>query len=104
MNCRLETIDEDPEDWNSKLETLQKEIENILRATKKSDLNFLIHVLNNLPVEYDMVTIDLKKKLMNQGSGALTIEEVSDALSVRYLVLHKRSIDAKKHDKALTAL
>lgn len=50
-----------------------------------------------------MVAIDLEKKLMNQGSGALTIEEVSDMLGARYLVLHKQSINAKKQDKALMA-
>ena len=51
MNCCIETIEEDPEDWISKLETLRNEIENIPRATKKSDRDFSIHVLNNIPVE-----------------------------------------------------
>ena len=103
INCRLENVDEDPEDWISKLETIRNEIENVPGATKKTDRDFLIHVLNNLPVEYDLVTIDLEKKLMNTGSGALTIEETSDALGARYSVLHERSTDVKKRDKALAA-
>ena len=43
---------------------------------KISDENSMIHILNNLPVEYDVIFDSLENYLMSSGPDALTIEMI----------------------------
>ena len=43
--------------------------------------DFMIHVLNNLPKEYDVILNGLENRLMATGDDALTIDSISKKLN-----------------------
>ena len=53
-NSKLESLDKDPDEWMSHLEGLRIRINEFCQQGNVSDENFMIHVLNNLPEEYDV--------------------------------------------------
>ena len=91
-NSKLESIDVYPNEWITKLESLQNDMDNICLSTKMSDQDFLIHILNNLPEEYDVVLDGLESRLMLDESdkNKLTIKDVQDKLNNRYERLNER--------------
>ena len=50
--------------------------------TKRED--FMIHVLNNLPEEYDVILDGLENHLMATGENALTVDSIHEKLNHRY--------------------
>ena len=75
-----------PDEWVTELESLRNDMDNIEISAKMSDLDFMIHVLNNLPEEYDVVLDGLENRLMlpESDSNKLTIENIRDKLNNRY--------------------
>ena len=63
-NSVLDDPEKHPEEWITKLESLRNDMEQIHIATKMSDLDFLIHILNNLPEMYDVVLDGMESRLM----------------------------------------
>ena len=49
-----------------------------------SDNDFIIHVLNNLPKEYDVILDGLENCLMAIGENALTLDSIHEKLNHRY--------------------
>ena len=49
----------------------------IIQKGNVSDEDFMIHVLNNLPEEYDVVLDGLENHLMATGDDALTIKAIA---------------------------
>ena len=49
-----------------------------------SDEDFMIHVLNNLPEEYDVILDGLENRLTATGENALTIDLIRKKLNQRY--------------------
>ena len=75
-NSILEDFDRNPDEFITDLEGLRSDMEYIHIATTMSDMDFMIHVLNNLPEPYDAVLDDMESRLMleeNDGNH-LTIE------------------------------
>ena len=58
------------------------------------DEDFMIHVLNNLPEEYDVILDGLENRLMATGENALTIDSICEKLNHRY-----ERIKSKKEEK-----
>ena len=58
-------------------------MDKISLSAKMIDQNFIIHVLNNLPVEYDVVLGGMESRLMLPDGDAnkLTIEDVRAKLN-----------------------
>ena len=54
-NSQLESVDIHPDEWMTELESLRNEIDKISISTKMSDEDFMIHVLNSLTEDYDVV-------------------------------------------------
>ena len=48
-----------------------------------SDEDFMIHILNNLPEEYDVILDGLENCLMATGENALTIDSIRKKLNHR---------------------
>ena len=61
-----------------------------------SDEDFMIHVLNNLPEEYNVILDGLKNRLMATGENALTIDLICEKLNHRY---KKSKVRKKKRRK-----
>ena len=55
-NCVLNDTNRHPDESITDLESMQYDMDTIPIVTKMSDLHFLIHILNNLPELYDMVS------------------------------------------------
>ena len=51
-NSQLESVETNPGEWMTELESLRNEIDKTSISTKMSDEDFMIHVLNNLTEEY----------------------------------------------------
>ena len=65
-----------------------------------SDEDFRIHVLNNLPKEYDVILNGLENHLMATGDDVLTIDSIRKQLNHRYEKLNvkkKKTLKNKKH-------
>jgi len=72
----------DPEEWITNLEEIQTRlIEDFKSEISEEDM--IIHVLNNLPSEYDTEVAILEKRLGDKIS-ALTLEEIREDLSLRF--------------------
>ena len=49
-----------------------------------SDKDFMIHILNNLPEEYDIILDGLENCLTAMGENALTIDAIRKKLNHQY--------------------
>ena len=92
-NSQLESVDKHPDEWMTELESLRNEIDKISVSTKMSDEDFMIHVLNNLTEDYDVVLDGMESRLMlnENDPNKLTIEDVRDKLSGRFDRIRERS-------------
>ena len=66
-----------------------------------SDMDFMIHILNNLPDVYDMVLDSMENRLMlpDGDPNKLTIEDVRSKLNHRYDRINERSHADDDDDK-----
>ena len=62
-----------PDVWITNLEDLRVKME--LQGSSMSDIHFMIHILNNLPKEYEVSQAKLEDRI-NDESNPLTIEEI----------------------------
>eukprot|EP01083_Nonionella_stella_P214315 772272_1 len=71
-----------------------------------SDMDFMIHVLNNLPELYDVVLDGMENRLMLADGDAnkLTIEDVRDKLNNRFERIDERETIELNTEKALGAV
>lgn len=44
-----------PDEWITELESLRNDMDSISLSSKMTDQDFMIHILNNLPEEYDVI-------------------------------------------------
>jgi len=111
-NCKLkdENIKYHPDNYISSLESLRNDMdeicESIDESTKMSDLDFMIHVLNNLPELYDVILDGMETRLMLKKSDPkkLTIEDIRAKLNNRYERIKDRHKGFwKEKDSALMA-
>jgi len=83
-NSRLQDPEDDPDDWISELEGYLMEIDTIDASSAISEKDLMVHVLNNLPKEYDMILDGLENRLDKTGDEGLTIEVIREKLSGRF--------------------
>ena len=93
-NSKLESIAKDPDGWISHLKGLRLHMNEFGQKGNVSDEDFLIHILNNLPEEYDVVLNGLENRLIVTGDDALTIDLIRKKLNHRY-----KKIKSKKKKK-----
>ncbi len=65
------------------------------------DVDVIIHILSNVPEEYEVQVNELEEKLQN-ASKPLEIEEVRTKLNARYVRIQKNE-DTRHEDTALAA-
>ena len=80
-NSLLGNATKDPDNWISSTEGTIDEIELIDATMATSDKDFLIHILNNLPKEYNVVLNGLESILDETDDKALTLEMVHKKMS-----------------------
>ena len=101
VNSRLASKRDDPDIWIVNLEDIRIRME--LQGSTMSDMDFMIHILNNLPKEYEVTQAKLEDKL-GDDIDPLTIDELRTELSLRYQRLTLKKIVDEDNDEEDTAL
>jgi gag-polypeptide of LTR copia-type len=57
---------ESPDEWIEKLESLRTKIEQILGKPNIDDTDMMLHILNNLPDDYDIIVDQATRELSNK--------------------------------------
>ena len=82
-NRKLESIDMDPDECISHFEGLQIRMTEFGQKGNVSDEDLMIHILNNLPKEDNVILDELENYLMATGENALTIDSIHEKLNHR---------------------
>ena len=85
VNSKLSFLDTRPDEWMSELESLRTKMNKIQirRKTEMSEVDLIIHILSNLPEEYEVAVSELERKLKDD-SIQLKMEDIRETLSSRY--------------------
>ena len=97
-NKKLNTIEEDPDEWITELEDLRLRMQ--AAGSSISDLDLIEHILNNLPSEYNIVVKVMENRL--NVADDLSIMEVRNELCLEF-AKHKFGNTDVKQDSALYA-
>jgi gag-polypeptide of LTR copia-type len=81
---------EDKEVWITQLEDISVRLEEM--GKKISEKQFMIHVLNNLPPDYDLQVALLESRIGDE-KDPLTVSEIRSELSLRFERLNNHSND-----------
>ena len=102
-NSKLTSVDTDPDEWMTDLECLRSEMNKVKISgkTDMSEVDLIIHILSNLPEEYEVAVSELEEKLKNT-SDPLTMETVREKLNSRYERMAKNA-ESKEEEKAFAA-
>ena len=92
-NSSLQDPQDDPDDQISKLEGYMTEIETIDASSAISEKDLMLHVMNNLPKEYEVILDGLESRIDKSGAEKLTIEVIREKLNGRYERI-KKSVKA----------
>ena len=79
----MESASLDPDLWMTELESLRTEMDTVAISGKISGTDFIIHILSNLPEEYEGTVENFKGKLHNNPKG-LSIETIQEKLNARF--------------------
>ena len=102
-NSKLSSLDTRPDEWMSELESLRTEMNKIqIRGkTAMSEVDLIIHILSNLPEEYEVAVSELERKLKDD-SVQLSMEDIRETLGSRFQRIEK-NYEAKKQETAFAA-
>ena len=100
-NSRLATRKEDPDVWIGNLEDLRIRIEQ--QGSKMEDVDLMIHILNNMPKEYEISQAKLEDRL-NDDIDPLTIEEIRTELNLRFQRMNIKKVVDEDEEEEETAL
>ena len=82
-NSKLESLNKDPNELISHLDGLRNHMNKFGNKGNVSDKDFMIHVMNNLLKEYDIILDGLEKHYIMTGDNALTIDSIHKKLNHR---------------------
>ncbi len=77
-NSKLYLIEQHPDEWITELKSLRNEMDNIHILAAMAEIDFMIHILNNLPEQYDVVLDGMESRLIldDLDQNKLTVEEI----------------------------
>ena len=96
-NSKLLSAHTDPDEWMTDLECLRSEMNKVKISgkTDMSEVDLIIHILSNLPEEYEVAVSELEEKLKNT-STPLDMETVHEKLNSRIERITKHAETKKK--------
>ena len=83
----LSDVNEDPNEWITKLELIRRRFKTL--GHEVSDEDIVLHVLNNLPTEYENL-VEANEKLLTKGN--LKFEDLKDKISAKFRRLQKQGL------------
>ena len=72
---------ESPDEWIERLESIRNTIEQILGKPHIDDTDMMLHIINNLPDEYEVIIDRVTKELSNK---TLTLESLQEDLQEKF--------------------
>jgi hypothetical protein len=89
-NSRLKSAAHNSDDWITDLEFYRTQMNNVQIPGKSdmSEVDLIIHILSDLPEEYEVVVSKIEEKLKTQPS-AVTLEDVRTDLNSRFKRIQK---------------
>jgi len=97
---KLRDVSEDPDIWISKLESICMRLSDMKALI--SDKDFIIHMLNNLPKDYEVQISKLEERF-SSTMNPLTIRDMQNELNLKYARLKCQSEVQTEDDQALVA-
>ena len=84
-NSKLESDEDDPDEWITSLESLKARMNEVVITgkTAKSEINMISHILANLPESYEGQVSAIEKDLTIDPTTA-TIDKIRETLNLRY--------------------
>ena len=83
-NSKLDSADKAPDVWITNAEAFRQRMDKNGLVGRMSDMELMIHVLNNLPEKYDVVLDSLETHLLSTGEDKLTFEALQEKLNSRF--------------------
>ncbi len=102
-NSKLESADKDPDDLIMNLVALRQRIDEIGLVGNMSDMELIIHVLNKLPEEYDVVLDSLEACLVSTGEDRVALGVLREKLNARFERINSKESKKDCNKKALAA-
>ncbi len=99
----MDSADNDPDIWITNLEALRQRMDEIRLVGKMSDMELMIHILNNLPEEYDVVLDSFETCLVSTGEARLTLESLREKSNSRFERIISKERENDCNEKALAA-
>jgi len=100
QRSHLKPADADPNEWITELEGIQMHLKDMNLDISNED--FCIHVLNNLPTEYE-VQVSKFEDCLGSMTNALMIEDLQNELNLKYARMKKHTQDGGANNKALAS-
>ena len=98
--CTLSSVSKDPDEWLSMLECIHQQLRVMQSVITDTDL--MIHVLNNLPVEYETLVEKLEMEI-EARVNPLTLEGLQAQIRSKYQCLQKTTGGKTEDETALVA-
>jgi gag-polypeptide of LTR copia-type len=94
---------ESPDEWIEKLESIRNTIEQILGKQHIDNTDMMLHILNNLPEEYETIADQVTKELSNK---TLTLESLQEDLqeSLGMMATQKEEEEAAETEVSFVAM
>jgi len=100
QHMKLRDASEDPNVWISQLEDLRARLKDMNAPILDDD--FYVHILNNLPAEYEVQVSKLEERF-GSTTNPLTIQDLQNKLNLKYARLKRMSVERAETDQALAA-
>ena len=100
QQSKLWDATQDPNIWISDLELLWAQLKEV--KSDISDEDFMIHVLNGLPLEYEVQVSKLEERF-GSTSNPLTIQDMRNELNLKFARLKRQVAEQTEMDQALVA-
>ena len=95
-NAELKSLTIDPEDWIVELEILKSRLDDM--DFPITDKHLLVHILRNVPEEYNSV-VEADEKLLNDPTNPLTLHILRTNLHSKWeKLVHRKKIEINKDD------
>ena len=97
-NSKLRSIEKDADEWIANFEELQTQMSEFGLKSNITNKDFMNHVLNNLPEEYDVILDRLENHLTSSMDDALTIEVFCEKLNHQHEKMKSKNEEKRKKE------
>jgi hypothetical protein len=94
---KLTDIGRDPDEWVTELELLRQRLKTL--GVQVDDEDLVIHILNNLPSEYDSLVEAIEEDLNKGAADEVTVKRVRERIRARFRRMKQRQSESSGQDE-----